>query len=247
MIHAIDAALVIGVATTGLNLGDLFLRDTQRERFQQAMEQLTLWLDYRRPMSWIASVPESTTLFALGIFLVVGSLAWMLMTSDTISNFWREFSVFLYIQAIGSLFLIVFRRDARDLLSALVADPTLPAIITRSSARIGRAILTQSAWYAAYGAAMLVAVVFPVFALVNLWLVWLLFVRFRAEWMDWQIALPAGVLAIGFAVLLTGAELSLVAARAVSWRIVEYSKGAWAAVIVVGTVALGVAKLVFGL
>jgi hypothetical protein len=262
MVAAIDAAVVIGVITTALNLGDFVLRPHQKERFQRAVEAFTLWLDYRRPLSWLtrlSRIPRNLmsvcglAIFIFGVLsmlrpaesraLRLASLPIMGVGASVIvmAEWWNTTQgVFAYAAAEASLATYfrrsweVFRRSMKVGVALTIASLVFAFILLAVLGAIELAIGPSSFFSVVFGilwAGLPVAV----------W--WIIFTFWPSDFAFSEVAVPALFFA-GFALAtLWLAEHLLRASRALCWRIVEYSKGAFAAIILLVTIALGIAKL----
>jgi hypothetical protein len=78
----LNAALIIGLCASFLNLGDLLLRPHQKRAFEEYFGALVLWLDYKRLLHWFSRLdkPSRTYILTTGMILVLCGL--VALTSD---------------------------------------------------------------------------------------------------------------------------------------------------------------------
>ena len=74
MSHTLDLLFVLGVIANVVKLADILLRKQQRERFESALETLTLRMDYARPLLWFRALVEPARWPALRAVLVAASV-----------------------------------------------------------------------------------------------------------------------------------------------------------------------------
>jgi hypothetical protein len=240
MSRVFDILFVLGIVANLLNLGDFLLRPSQKESFQRHIETAVLWLDYTRPMAWVRRLGNMPAYWLFPIGLFTGYVGWSLMNSIWATNFGRMLGYFMFI---SSFFIVVLAhrwRYANVIFNYVTSDGKVSTFLWRS---IGLSTLSFSiSVAAAYG-----------FYLIeksgNLWLNLIslgylaICLYFARSILTLSISIPAIVFMVYIMFLLFIMESILIFTRAICWRIVEFSKGAWAAVILLATVAIGLSKL----
>jgi hypothetical protein len=251
----LNALLIVGALTSLLNLGDWVLRPHQKEAFQRFMESVTLTLDYTRPMSWFARLGERrfavawTIISALffvfaGVPMMGGALAllmdlWrntlraqarILLLVDTPHAHISAICIYIFITLNLLAILATFWKIGSRVTRFLASEGRIAIFIVRllimyvitvgfAFALMNGAIyFGKTIWYAVIGIPSLLVLPVPI------------------------VLVTIGMLMVLLTLLLFILELLLKVSRAICWRIVEYSKGAWAAVIAILTAALGIYK-----
>jgi hypothetical protein len=244
----VDSLLVIGVLTNLVKGGDLLLRKTQKEWLQERFEVLTLRLDDIRPVSWFAALSRprpaavwsafsALFVFVAPISALGGALAFLLdlwiMSAQNI----------LAVDAPPRLALGVGLLVAVPV-SALVLWKLGPGLVRtlvgtghggRFFGRLFILYLTSAAAFGAfYGASVLakdIASARHVMAV--LWPLLLSAFVLNA----------AGLLLVTVLFFLWILRLLFSAANAVCWRIAEYDRGVFAALLLIVTAGLGLYRV----
>ncbi len=234
----LNAALIMGLCASFLNLGDLLLRPNQKRAFEEYFGTLVLWLDYKRPLHWFSRLdkPSRTYILTTGMVLVLCGL--VALPSDRILFEGLAFVALL----LGLSFLQCAwfweRWWMNEGFRYVVGDGTAKTFAVRLAwIPLATLLYTIIATVASQFWFGLVAVL--AFTL------WVLSDHPRVYWA----AIGASwisVILIRVCVILFLLETALLVARWIGWRIVEYSKGAWAAIILLATTGLGIVKLAHG-
>jgi hypothetical protein len=253
----LDTLVIVGVFLSMLNLGEWLLRPHQKKAFEQNMESLTLTLHYTRPISWFSRLGErrfalawtiisALFFFFAGFNMLGGALIFLVETwRNTLAAQSRIIPVIVGNVTQDSVLWVVYAYFAITLPVILATFYLLGQRITtyfsssgRTALFIGRILgvyaataafaftamigaiyFGRSLWYAFIGIPLLVVMPIPI------------------------VVVEIGLLMISLMLVLAVFEFILKLLRAVCWRIVEYSKGAWAAVIAILTAALGIYKV----
>jgi hypothetical protein len=230
-----NAAIVVGCLASLLNLFDLIFTEKQKTQFQSKLETVTLWLDYERPLQWFSSgkKPSFVLLFLLSAVMI--ALGCLDIGLSTVS---AKIGLFLWL--LGFLFLLsglVYRIPRFDeSLSLVVRDGAFGGVVKRSALVVFFGTIyvilinsLDSTWLG-------VALLLPSLLLL------------KKYWSFPAVAyglLPMGLFVIWLCFLLLAAEALLIVCRATSWRIVQYSRGGFAAVIALATAAVALCKVYY--
>src|SRR5215216_4835164 len=257
----LDTLLALGILVNIVKGGDLLLRPSQRRKVQSLFERLHLRLEAQRPIEGLqrlASERGQRRLMLVGIgefLLVVGadiSLDIWSGGSATIGSF----GVLLCSGAILLSVLsrpLVTRLGGPKLMRWLLGDLRVFAFLRRFAVVFIAGITVLGMYQATlWGAADLMGTVDPFDTLelplekvgpgtlvvgVGLLVAWPPFVYF------WILTQVAGA-ALSMCVLTRLGGLLLIVVRALAWRLAEYNKGAWAALVLGTTVVLGLLRLI---
>jgi hypothetical protein len=219
------------------------------------MESLTLTLDYTRPMIWFARLGERrfavawTVISAIFFFfsgtpMLGGALAFLV-------DLWRntlraQAQILLLVDAENEHLIAVglYIFIALNLLAVLITFWQLGSRVTTFLASEGRIGIFIARLLVIYAITAGVA-----FALMNGAIYFGKTIWYAVIGIPGLLVLPVpivivtiGMLMVSLSLLLFIVELLFKVARAICWRIVEYSKGSWAAVIAILTAALGIYK-----
>jgi hypothetical protein len=251
---ALDAAFLIALLTLLVKAGDFLLRPHQQRCVQSKMETATLWLDYRRPALWYAKIVNKPVVRLVGLIATVGIYALAYMIAHQAGS--EGFALYANPIVIGVILLPLLMaqriagRLGRVMHGVMAGEKdehygraygpklfflrSLEAIAVLSIASV---IVVGIAGAVLYGVQSLV--LDRGFELGPELLVLISIVAF-------PFAIEAVTATLIFVVvcsligLIATCHVALIAIRAVCWRIVEYNKGAWAAILVIVTVMLGV-------
>ena len=264
MSAAIDVLFWIGLLSTALKAGDLFLRENQKQLLEDRIETFTLWLEYAAPLEWFGKLKSVRAQF---ILLCIGIIEFVvILVSDRMLSAppppWA-----------AAADAAMSAQDTFDNVSVIVASlVTLPFVLRSGGPAVMRWLLGRGGtlsfgrrWMALTfgGMASLLAYVFLCVAVAGLFgpltgfddhgvlvagasraewvfsagmlLVWPLFVYFF-------VVTQAGGLVLWLSVLLWVCHGLVIVARGVAWRVVEHANGPYAALLVILTTILGVAS-----
>jgi hypothetical protein len=256
-----DILLIVGVLTSLLNLGEWVLRPHQKKAFEQRFETLTLSLEYTRPIRWFGRLTDRR-------YAIAWTVACGLFLAYT---FFLRLDPQLIGGALALLFdlwMNIMRAQLR-VFATLVSDGYAEltyvfvfVLIGLSVAIAALALTLRGVWLTKYltGSGQFwpylrrLVLVYAMSALF-MFLTMLGAERFGDQYWYLPLGLPllllqlvpivvstVGLLMMALVMLFATFELVLKLLRAVAWRIVEYSKGAWAAIILICTVGLGIYK-----
>ena len=241
MSRAFDILFVLGIVANLLNLGDFLLRPSQKESFQRYMETTVLWLDYTRPITWLRRLGNMPAYWIFLIALSLGSIGWILMNSTWATNLGRIIGFFMFIASVWSILLVHLWRYTNIVFNYLTSNGKVSTFLLKSTGLIVLMISINSLIY--YG-----------FSLIekseNLWLSLLVLayyamcLYFARSILLVAVSLPATMFIVSVMFFLFMMECTLIFIRAMCWRIVEFSKGSWSAIILLATVAIGLAKII---
>lgn len=265
---------VIGLLVNFIKLADLLLRPHQQKWLQTKFESLTLYLSYTKPIDWYTEngiLQKWFWVFVLiGILLLLGFVeCWCLMPVAIIIvwlsrkelNFLKWLEEIMNAKAesttsLDNLFkffakhghaLLSWLLDSETYLDHIFRSLTIVLIqvgvlyLLRESLQLLGTLLDAATPYAGYvprglkkylssalGPRILkVAVALFIILIVGLVI----------------IGLPAALVAL-FMLLLFIAEVILKVMRGIAWRVVEYNKGVWAALVLIITAALGITEII---
>jgi hypothetical protein len=251
MSSSINVLLAIGVLANLIKGGDLVLRDYQKKKLQGRFESFTLWFDDLRPIRWLSYLPNPKPAFWWSVLSAVSALIAPAAMGSAI-----EFVLELIFNSAGAVFteqhvqasiirratlvgllfaipasILVIRRFSRPLIKWLVGDTRfwkfLARLILFYAASV--AALEIFGWFCRLGGSSLPLAV----ALVALWP--FTFIIYFLNVTGFLIAtLYMLIWPLNWAVKLVGA---------ICWRIAEYSQGVLSAFLLIGTIALGLTKL----
>lgn len=260
----INVLFVISLALTVMKASGLVLRPHQRKVVDDKLESATLWLDYRRPIQWLRRQSFSrqfNKLLLLGIIELFVAFAVLISGVDhkrfldetltASENAYLVLSVLIASVAIWSSVILVLRlfplkwalwviligcipfvgplwrilSTYQSSLVSLVSYVQEGELICTLKPELNRLVCIEFPWTFGGFLASFALLVLGQAAL---------------------ILMLVGEAAIGTILVasffLIG-EVALSMARVVMWRVVEYEKGAFAALLVLATVLLGILKL----
>lgn len=275
MQRTVEILLVIGILVNLIKGADLLLRTHQQKWLQDKFETLTLKLDYTRPLDWYMKGGKAVRLYWLLwmaaplltgiIFLPFREyyLWFLLLAFVNITTYARDYKLVFakprteaqlqrldnrlkkrgasgirierkfsnWIMGSPTYGQHLFRRFALTILSIIVV--LLLMTIMEGLTYVQNLILSRNNW--------------PSYILFAIYIYFVLQLCFRYLY----VALPILFIGIiGFIILICSttiliAEVLLRILRGIAWRIAEYNKGAFAAIVLLVTIALGIAELYF--
>jgi hypothetical protein len=267
----LDTALILGILLSLLGLSELLLRDAQRNFIKRCVEDLTLQLDYTRPLRWFNSLQTPSPVVPFFVFF--GIFASYILLERGLRHLPGLPLFILWIVstiAVGILTpsLILWRRS-KDVLQRLKGDVRiwslmhrvvrlgaeslwqgvsigLPALlITTLAAVIVLMLLTFILRAAGIGvtasSADLMANI--VFPVATVVVANFLYTRNPHRFLLWQLGMPIAVSVITLATLMALLEFELKFIRGMLWRIIEFQNGPVAAISLLLTTILAILKL----
>jgi hypothetical protein len=232
----VDVLFVVGILANLIKVSDMILRPYQQNRLQEKLEELTLWLDYTRPLKWFEKHISPTVLHAL--FLISGGI--VIFVSFIVVSF-----IYLSekVESIDTAIVLMFLLSCGTVFIAVKwLDPPIIRWLFAGASRLSFAKRFLMLTLVSVGVTGVFAVANP-------------FDSFSYEAFFLVLLITAPIVTfvnvinyLGYILILTVAastvlEVVLRIIRGVAWRVVEYNKGAFAALVLVVTVALGVAEL----
>lgn len=253
MQRTVDILLVIGILVNLIKGADLVLRPHQQKWLQKKFESLALWLDYTKPLKWYMSLVHKkvySVLFFTAPFIVIAlPLAPSIVKSGIAPLWWGVFVVVFGI--IATIVTIASAFGISNLEDDLPSErPPFYDVLS-----LGQYWLINSDSFAQ----QLLRHLLVVATSVGLWLIisstktnifgkggflieilnGIVFLTFC--FITWGFA-ASSFLIIIFVLILLAAEVMLKFFRGLVWRIVEYNKGAFAAIVLIVTIVLGVTE-----
>ena len=260
---ALDTLLALGILVNIVKGGDLLLRPQQRRKVQSLFKRLYLRLESQRPIKGLQRLTSERgqsrlMLFGIGEFVLV-------VVIDIYLDIWSGesgesftmggFGVLLCSAAIFLSVLsrpLVTRLGGPKLMRWLLADPSFFAFLRRFAVVFIAGITVLGIYQATlWGAAYLMGTGDPFDTLeLPLEKVGLatfvvgvgLLVAFPPFVYFWMLTQVVGAALTMFVLRRLGVRL-LKVVRALGWRLAEYNKGAWAALVLGTTVVLGLLRL----
>lgn len=244
----VDSLLSIGIFANLVKGGDLLLRKGQKEWLQDRFETFTLWLDEVRPVMWFGALcrPRPAAVWTTLIVL-------FLLVSPTIT----------YGGALA-LLLDLWLNTGRNILSAnkpvymflliglLVAVPVCVLLLWRACPRLVRWLVGTGHGGRFFGRLLILyptsVVIFGFFYAISLFAKDIVVIRYTLA-LVWPSLLPvfvlnaSGVTLVSLLVLLWCLRVGVAVLSGLCWRIVEYDKGVFPALLLIATVALGLYRV----
>jgi hypothetical protein len=255
----LNALIIVGALISVLNLGDLLLRPQQKEAFHRFIENLTVILDYTRPMIWFARLGERkfavvwTIISALLVFLTYPGIRMIRGTPALLVDLWSntlgtQISTVVFGLAPGNIDLAMrslYAFFAINLLTIPVTFWFIGSRVTIFLASGNRIIIFIVRILVMYVATVVLACALYIGAANNprsLWYAAIVGVPGLLILPVPIVVVTIGMLMMCLTLLLFVLGLFLKVSRMICWKVVEYSKGAWAAVIAFLTAALCIYK-----
>jgi hypothetical protein len=234
MSRVLEILLIIGIVVNLLKGADLILRTHQQKWIQDRFEHVTLWLEDTKPIDWFAKRAKDKVQIALLIFFIV-----------------------LDLLALMIVLIHFVKTESNSILAALLflASVFVNLVILKRIALDSRKWLCKSSSYEEFfgGFLKLCAEIFGGFFLLSYLRPMIRFVPDHLINLALLLILPPAVLfldvwLLGFLLIFTTIifnilEIVLKLLRGAAWRIVEYNKGAYAAIILLITIVLGFLEL----
>ena len=234
----VDVLLIVGLILNFVKAGDLILRPHQLKWFQDKVEHMTLWLDFTKPLKALKTLTGDDGRLALLVLGYVPAIFFFAVTQAIQPSEPKGISLFTYLN-FGILILLI--KKGLPITRWLVGDGRITSFLKRFMLlSIGQLValvcLVLSVRSTGYlsdhsNEHFLLGALFVVDILVAVALV-LLNLAYSTIWLACFLTIIASSFLLMF-------ELLLKFARGIAWRIVEYNKGAFAAIILIVTVALG--------
>lgn len=259
----LDGLFILGASLSVLKGADLLLREHQRRWLQQRFEFLTLWLEYLRPLPWFQRVPFSFWA-TLGLFVtltvaVLAVVVAFLTGAGTIAVF--ESNWLLQVLIHGPLFLLstggAVLWSYITLHQVLDDGRTFRDFLVRFVTILGLSVLLHALnGVGTYGYHRLFAWLFGYEvvgvtdrSLLHFYVTWSGLGATLTSLDGFNVLIGAtvtvivGLLVIVLQMVLLLLEGLVALLRAIAWRVAEYQKGVWAALVLLITISLGIAEL----
>ncbi len=265
MNRIVEILLIIGILANLLKGADLILRPKQQARVQQKFETLTLWLDYTKPLGWYTKLKNrkiKVILITISSLLYL-SLAVVLSVTSQKNNTeilrWEDGPVYwgasspMWLPTF-ILLIIVFTWDLLNprirehpVLTYILRGPKFslflwrPLLVMAMAAAINLTLLTLSAafhWSAASNRlGMWIILLYVYIALVGI------LYGFHVYVAEIELFAMLSLIILCLSAILLISEVILKIIRGIAWRIVEYNKGAFPAIILLVTIILGILEM----
>ena len=260
MQRTIEILLVIGILVNIIKGADLILRPHQQKWFQDKFESLVLWFDYAKPIDWFIKREGAKKIYISQALLLVTFLygGFFLINSRSMKGGWSWWGIliilYFVIYGVGQVISIKSNQDSKGLNPELLTNKYDRRVIRwlfgsqSLRQRLSRHLIVSTLGFVATfwlyiildigrdplnppGSSLLIELVLVVQG-VSIVIGFLLIV--------------AGILSFSilvFSLLFLLSELMLKIIRGIAWRIAEYNKGAFAAIVLLATIVLGVIEL----
>jgi hypothetical protein len=267
MQRAIEILLVLGVLVNLIKGADLLLRPHQQKWLQTKCDTLALWLDYRRPLQWYMrpDIAKKTFWLSATMLIVTGSVLTFVNWGKDGLPFAIIFGVLGVCYTLSKFLNVDKEPEAdsqsppknrwqaygtqleKDLKEWLWRSPSVITLLSRQLLLAIAGLLSQL-----LAMSILFTLLIALSSSVPSWIslscaaVFLVAVYYRRPaWALHKAFVDVGgpvAFALVFTILLIIGELILKVLRAFMWRIAEYNKGAFAAIVLIVTIALGVTE-----
>jgi hypothetical protein len=252
---ALTVTVIVGVLLTSLKAGDLVLRPHQQQWLLAKLEDATLWLDYRRPIAWYRSLLSPIVLELAALVATFATytvvFSWARISVPTLldsQQFGGIVALVLFFPMIRyahrlSTIMLAMMAGKKDEYHGRTYGPGL--FLVRSTEAIATLL-------AGFVVAVVLAYCIQLFPLIGLQQITFgIYPELLALAVisAFPFAMEVIAIAIVFALvssliaLIGVAHVALIFVRGLCWRIIEYNKGAWAAIVVIVTVILGIWQL----
>jgi len=234
MRRLLDLLTTVGILINVAKGGDLLLREHQRKFVQSKAKSVAEYLDKLRPLNWFGKLTTSkTTKILLALLSMILYLGYSLRQGGTYvapEELWRKIVFFLVMGFTVCVMLALFgyyfySYVTYPVVGWLLKDNNVRLFLLRFSiitvAYLAFTCITKDHAYTAFWKVFLYAMLF-----VSLVLAWY-----------------AGAIILSLMIMIMIAQFLVFLMRALIWRIVEYNRGAWAAIVLIITIILGAVEL----
>jgi hypothetical protein len=249
--RTLQLLLIAGILVNLVKGAELILRPHQEKWLQYKWESMTLWLHYSKPINWFFQSGKITQFFWISyalFFPVILVLALALLPELK----WRYWiGVILCFLMTGGLFLYsVIMKNKEDDVYQLKIQQKL--INWFSEGRTTRQYIFRLLLLATLTVVLIFLTYVSIIGLIRLKVAspWAFFVIIMFLVMPvvrlhgaYLVIINLGITSLttlGLSLILLVAEFLLRILRGIAWRIAEYNKGAFAAIILVATALLGI-------
>jgi hypothetical protein len=243
-----DLPLTLAILIQLTKLSDFILRKHQQDWVNQFCNSVALHLDEIKPLTWFKMVRSSAVQKVLvGVSIIFFSLISALAFAATIfgraaeSDYAWIINVSGVISLVGNIFVLF--KWGPSVVDDIFFEDSFSAFL-----KTWREFL-WSKYRVIIPVSLFLALVLPFLAFGALgenWLSWLIILIPQLTFSIYQslafMGIWSGLIVIFAQFILYCLSFLVVIFRAIAWRVVEYNKGAWAALTLIVTVALGVLR-----
>lgn len=230
---------IIGTLVNLLKGADLLLRPHQKKMVQEQAETLTLWAEETKPVEWYAKLTSTKSQFVLLAVIAVLTTVPLLAGMFFIRDMGGTFIVFLPILTVTSMLFLsrpamkgtrwLFgdgsfsssRKKVVSILGPIFGWLYIISLLIRFVTWIDKNFERSASSVISTIAIGLICVTMPLY---------ILFVVLSILWLS--------LMFFHFSLVIL--EYTMKIFRAIAWRIVEYDNGAYAALVLIATIILGI-------
>lgn len=247
----INIVFIAGVAISFIKGFDLILKPSQHKWLQDKMETITLKLAMFRPFQVYAKIVKLIYLQIVSFIVTILLFSLYQPIAHTLAKAAGDLSIFLIPCAVVAY--LTYRRANQHVKSAIediargndVRSPSLATFTLRvakhTSIMLGVFVLLFGGWFYILYFVLYWFGISATYSTVNL-ISLSLVISFPWVFACVTLLLP-GLVVITFGGIQAIANALLVATQWLCWRIVEYNKGVFAAIVLIFTVCLGILEL----
>lgn len=245
MERTIDILFIIGLLVHLFKGADLLLRPHQERWLQEKCDTLALWLDFTRPLKWYAKFKIRKT----RVILIIGSaVLYLSLAAGLASRNWDPYTQYNLIMII--VFTVYIAREFLD--SGKSEHPVIKFLLSGQGFLI---FLLRPILLLAVGAFIIFAYLVVVAALfycfvtnqLVLFIIILygaltvlgILITYNVPLVQIEMLAVLSLCILCLSAILLVAEAFLLVFRGIAWRIAEYNKGAFAAIVLIATILLG--------
>jgi hypothetical protein len=263
----LNAALLLGILASIASLSDLLLRESQRKAFQLWVDDLTLRLDYLRPLQWFNSIERPSILPGfvlsvayLSVFTLLGpsryralnllyfaSIPGTIVFGSALPMSARATAVTRLLQGSESLSGLIVRAvavAARSLGEGIVLGVPVGLLAIAVNSICLLPVIVLLVLFGADESPLVDLLAFPI-GVASTVAVQAYFASRNADrFLLWRLGIPLVLSVVVVASLFGALEMALKVARAAMWRLAEFPKGPVAALTLLATASVAIARLV---
>lgn len=248
MNKVLEILLIIGIFANLLKGADLLLRRKQQDWIQEKFEILTLRLDYTRPLDWYTGFKSRKARLS---FIIASSLLYFSLDISISLINWNQVTVYWLLLRVLVISWITWQfidRTKREhpLIKFILSGERFnlflsrPCLILAMGIAINIALATLLiAFFLSYISGELVGCIILLYS--ELFILGLFLTFMPIIEIEMLAVLSLLVLLTSVILLISEALLRII--RGIAWRIVEYTKGAYAAIVLLITVVLSILEL----
>jgi hypothetical protein len=247
--NVVEILLYIGVLATLLKGADIILRPKQQAWVQEKFETLTLRLDYTKPLTWYAKFKIRKNRVVL---IIVSALLYFILAIGLAWRNWQPYTQYnLMMVAVFTFFVVLEfmdrHRSEHPIIKFLLSGQGFlifllrPILILAAGAAIilaYLAIVTVLVWFMISDQ----VVIFIILLYGSIAILGIL-ITFNIPLVQIEMLAVLSLCIVCVAIFLLVTEGAIRILRGIAWRIVEYNKGAYAAIILFITIILAIIEL----